>query len=241
MFVQGLCQACSKQPKKYTCPRCTRRICSLACSLSHKIAFSCSGQIDRLSHLKSTAENEEGEVENKRVSPDDLLKDARFLEHVANSLENTVNNNVGVQEGKKKAQRPFMSRKQRELVKVVKRVYSSTLLLFLPPTFSKAKQNKTYAHTKTHVIHWTIEVKHDGILKLLHSVPDTRSVSELCDCNSLHTVHVYDEAPGARKSGWIPLPNFDNMSVKEALQGIGIVEFPKFRFCEVKTLDLDEK
>ena len=238
MVVQSLCQVCFKEPKKYTCPRCTRHTCSLACSLSHKTTFPCSGQINRLSHLKTTADNEEGEVENKRVSPDDLLKDARFLEHVASTLEKTGSNNIGARGDKRKAQKACMSRKQRELVKIIRRGYSNTRLFFLPSTFSKSKQNKTYAHTKTHIIHWTIEVKHDGITNLLHAVPDTRNISELCDCNSLHTVHVYDEAPGVRKSGWIPLPNFDTMSVKEALQSIGIVEFPKFRFCEGRNFRL---
>lgn len=178
-------------------------------------------------------------MESKGVNHDDLLKDARFLEHVANSIEKSVEHNIGVREDKRK---PFKSRKQRELVKVIRRNYSNTRLFFLPSTFSRAQQNKSYAHTKHHCIHWTIEVEHEGGMKLLHSLPDTMNISEFYDCNPQHyIISVYDEAPGVRKSDWIPLSTPSNMSIKEALRNVGIVEFPRFKFCMVETVDLDEQ
>lgn len=178
-------------------------------------------------------------MQGRGVNSDDLLKDARFLEHVANSIEKTVEHSVGAREDRRK---PFKTRKQRELVKMIRRNYSNTRLYFLPPAFSRAQQNRSYAHTKHHHINWTVEVECDGVTRLLHSAPDTMNVNELCDCNSQHyTVSVFDEAPGMRKSDWIPLPTPNNMSIKEALQNIGIVEFPRFRFCEVETLDLGEQ
>lgn len=40
------CAICSSSEPKYTCPRCDRPTCSLACSRAHKDKFACSGERD---------------------------------------------------------------------------------------------------------------------------------------------------------------------------------------------------
>ncbi|KAF8605491.1 hypothetical protein BDV93DRAFT_429573, partial [Ceratobasidium sp. AG-I] len=44
------CALCT-QPSKYTCPRCTLKTCSLACSKSHKAQSNCSGERDRAAYV----------------------------------------------------------------------------------------------------------------------------------------------------------------------------------------------
>ena len=48
------CFICS-QPSRYTCPRCSLRICSLSCSNSHKTQLSCSGTRDLTSYISPNA------------------------------------------------------------------------------------------------------------------------------------------------------------------------------------------
>jgi hypothetical protein len=210
--------------------------------LSHKAIFSCSGQIDRLAHLKKIEDQEEGEVMSKGVQPDDLLKDARFLEYLANGLERMTDRDGDGQEDQKKRHRPFRTRRQHELVKVIRRNYSSTRISFLPSHFSRSQQNKSHARLKTHSINWTVEVDQDGVTRLLHCIPDTMDIGEFCDHDLQHySVSIYDEAPGLRQSGWTALPHHGTLSLKDALTNIGIVEFPRFKFCKVHASHLDEQ
>lgn len=43
MSVSTKCEVCNEAEFRYRCPRCLRRICSLACSREHKKLYSCSG------------------------------------------------------------------------------------------------------------------------------------------------------------------------------------------------------
>jgi hypothetical protein len=48
---EALCEICSSQPAKYTCPRCHVKSCSLACSRTHKTTTACSGQRDKAAYV----------------------------------------------------------------------------------------------------------------------------------------------------------------------------------------------
>lgn len=45
------CSICLSQNAKYTCPGCTTRFCSLACSTSHKSKTGCTGQRDKVAYV----------------------------------------------------------------------------------------------------------------------------------------------------------------------------------------------
>ena len=179
---------------------------------------------------------------SRHAGPDDLLKDARFLEHVAISLERNADHASNPQEEKRNQHRPFKTRRQQDLIKVIRRDYEGTRITFLPSNFSRAQQNRSHASIKNHMINWTVEVNQDGGTRLLHSVPDTMSVGELCDCISHHhNVFVHDDFPGVRRPSWIALPNSSTMSIKDALRNVGVVEFPRFKFCRCNDSDVDEQ
>src|SRR5262245_629201 len=52
MLSPPLCAICNHRAPIYTCPRCRTRTCSLSCSSNHKSREACSGQRDRVKHVK---------------------------------------------------------------------------------------------------------------------------------------------------------------------------------------------
>ncbi|PSC72977.1 box C D snoRNA 1 [Micractinium conductrix] len=65
------CQECWQSAAKYTCPRCERRTCSLACVKAHKEASGCSGKRDRTGFVGRASFDERT-----------FFSDYRFLEEV---------------------------------------------------------------------------------------------------------------------------------------------------------------
>ncbi|KAG8721169.1 hypothetical protein FRC08_015282 [Ceratobasidium sp. 394] len=48
--IPTICTVCSN-PSKYTCPRCSVKTCSLACSKSHKTSTGCTGERDKAAYV----------------------------------------------------------------------------------------------------------------------------------------------------------------------------------------------
>jgi hypothetical protein len=51
---QTLCEVCSSGVSKYTCPRCSMKICSLDCTQAHKTTTGCNGIRDKVKYVPMT-------------------------------------------------------------------------------------------------------------------------------------------------------------------------------------------
>ena len=71
-----LCAICSNEPPKYTCPRCSTKSCSLACSKAHKAQTGCTGERDRTAF-----------VPMNEYDYGTLVNDYSFLEDVGRKVE----------------------------------------------------------------------------------------------------------------------------------------------------------
>lgn len=63
-----LCEVCEAALKKYTCPRCQVRSCSISCLNKHKKIRECSGIADQFS-----------KIEGKKIEEKDVEKDYLFV------------------------------------------------------------------------------------------------------------------------------------------------------------------
>lgn len=137
------CVICHENPVKYTCPRCSRRTCSLNCCLKHKKTFECNGQRDRTSF--KTLET---------MTDLDLLSDYRFLEGVQRCVDGSERDPLGNQMksfNDSTRQEKFLQNKLKSL--------ASIRILFLPKFSTRHKQNRMSFDRRTDDVLWHVECR----------------------------------------------------------------------------------
>lgn len=122
------CIVCHTKPIKYTCPRCTRRTCSLTCCLSHKKTWNCNGQRDKTSFKPLDAMNDL-----------DLLSDYRFLEEVHRQIDTSQRDQLSNQ------MKSFNeTTKFQKLIQTKLKQMASIRMLFLPKFSTRHKSNQMW-------------------------------------------------------------------------------------------------
>lgn len=219
-----LCGVCKTEASKYTCPACRRRTCSLRCTNFHKKDAFCTQKPDLLAHLRESHGNTPKSL--TKPSEDELYLDYRFLQHVASQVQRSPK-----QDGKRFLKRPpsLLNKRQKDLLRVIRQEYADTRLHFLPSTFSKSKANKSRAHTKANAVYWTVGITQEGGRETMkHDVSGDTFLQEIIGGDG--PVCILDEQPGKRAAGWNPVHPSDTL--KKALAGISIVEYPVLRVCK---------
>lgn len=255
--LQGApCSVCKMAASLYKCPRCLTQTCSLTCCKLHKERDRCSGKEDLLAHLrqsnsvlKSKIELEEGEeppassssecsdddtkginsveitARKPRIDEAETTLDARFLSHVQGHLTNKPITEVEFDHHQK---RPTFTTtpRQRDILRVIQKGYTNgAYAVFLPPFFERAKMNRSRV-VRNNIIAWTLEIVPGDIR---HDILDDIRLSELLP-NHSQIMEIKDENPGVYTPRWRQVSS--NSTIREALSGVHIVEFPVFRACK---------
>lgn len=137
------CVMCQENPIKYTCPRCSRRTCSLPCCLNHKKTFQCNGQRDRSSFKPLDAMNDL-----------DLLSDYRFLEEVQRCVDTSERDPLANQRKSFNETTRYQKMIQNKL-----KALGGIRILYLPKLSSRHQHNQMWFDRKTDDIHWHIECR----------------------------------------------------------------------------------
>lgn len=165
----------------------------------HKSRTGCNGVADKLAHL------EEGKGD---LGPEVLAKDALFLEHLSE----------GIEQGRSVEEKKSFTARQKNIMKVLKR--QCGYISFLPHQFSRAKTNRSRA-TKDGIL-WTVEL--DG--ELLHEISDDRRISDFVG-GSEGKVLILSHLPGKKPLEWVS--KSADLRLKDALNGISIIEYPQIK------------
>ncbi|WVW82112.1 hypothetical protein I302_104117 [Kwoniella bestiolae CBS 10118] len=157
------CSACSSSTPKYTCPRCSKRSCSLACTKKHKSTDKCSGVRDPTSFVPLTAYGQGAWSDDYKWLEEGRRKVTEWGE------------NVGFQELMDAAKKPSTSKfprneRERNMNKFKKRNSRKELLKrellmghncsveFMPVGMEKKKANQSSWNPKTKQLQITIHL-----------------------------------------------------------------------------------
>ncbi|KAF3482181.1 uncharacterized protein GIQ15_04940 [Arthroderma uncinatum] len=168
-----LCAICHENTRKYKCPRCASRTCSLACSKRHKLWSQCSGVRDPAEYLKR----------NELATPAAFDKDFNFITGIERSLERAevdaekrgidLDTGVDVHGGKAKRRNDFARGEvplQRGLEK------SGVCIVKAPKGMTRNKQNSSHWHKKQKCLNWAVEWIFPGCQKTISKCLVTASV-----------------------------------------------------------------
>ncbi|PKU60436.1 hypothetical protein MA16_Dca027104 [Dendrobium catenatum] len=153
----SLCNECGLNPRKYRCPGCSIRSCSLPCVNSHKKRTSCTGKRRLTEHVPLS-----------QFDDNLLLADYRFLEEtkrVAESARRMING-FRCYFGFKLQTKLFMLRNAARRRQIQ--------LLFFPAGMSKRETNQSRYDQRKNTFFWTIELMfHDtGVVLVHHGVDE---------------------------------------------------------------------
>ncbi|XP_058087657.1 uncharacterized protein LOC131234735 [Magnolia sinica] len=136
----SLCQECSQNPSKYTCPGCSLRTCSLPCVKSHKQRTSCTGKRLRTAFIPLS-----------QFDDNLLISDYNFLEETKRAAESAQRMRDGLF-GNYGFRLPIRLKLLRNAAGRRK-----TRLLVLPSGMEKREKNRSIFHQRKKSIFWTIE------------------------------------------------------------------------------------
>jgi hypothetical protein len=132
------CTICHQNPIKYTCPRCSRRTCSLPCCLKHKKTWNCTGQRDRVSFKSLDAMNDL-----------DLLSDYRFLEEVQRQVESSQRAPLANQTKSFNGSARYQKCIQNKLQSL-----AAIRILYLPRVSTKHKSNQMWFDRSVKILYY---------------------------------------------------------------------------------------
>ncbi|KAM5477044.1 Box C/D snoRNA accumulation [Microsporum audouinii] len=168
-----LCAICHEKRRKYKCPRCASRTCSLACSRRHKLWSQCSGLRDPAAYLKRS----------ELATPAAFDKDFNFLTGIERSLERAEVDaeargidllaDAGLNGGKAK-QRCDQVRGEVPLQRGLER--SGVRIVKAPKGMTRNKLNTSHWHKKQKCLSWAVEWIFPGGEKTISKCLDTTSV-----------------------------------------------------------------
>lgn len=173
-----------------------------------------------------------------------LIEDAEFLNGIQNkllsitpSLQDTSDSEQDQEENAYEQALPkpkkFMCNRRAEVESVLALKYPGTLVTFLPESFSRSQENKSFVTRENCIIAWTVKV--NGVI-LADLVSDNtqlrqiflRSLSNEHDDGECSGWSVLEEHPGVSRPTWSPIPDTD-VTLRQLLTGLHFVEYPAFR------------
>lgn len=226
----GICEVCSIQPAKYTCPECEVKTCSLPCVKIHKKELECSGIRNKVKFKPL-----------KKINNMDFQSDYILLE------ESTRRTDILKKQGKIIKNMTFYNLPR---MKIKNATYKRNIhLYYLPKNFSRHKSNTTYYDWKKDKIFWKVEwvfVEADMTSLFDNRVPETEILAgalskyldpEKCDPSSKkllscyhnidqNTIEVLLKSEDASQKKYYLLQKDD--SIIENLSNKKIIENPAF-------------
>ncbi|KAK2726713.1 hypothetical protein QYM36_007522 [Artemia franciscana] len=135
----GICEVCSGDVAKYTCPRCSIHTCSVRCSKIHKEEIECSGQRNKTAYKPL-----------KDFNDLDVLSDYRMLEEIGRSVDTC-----------KRDSTRKVTRIGQELTVHLHKLRAAcfkrnTRIRFMPSVMIKHKENTTRLDWRTNEISWRV-------------------------------------------------------------------------------------
>ncbi|KAK2870581.1 hypothetical protein FQN49_003077 [Arthroderma sp. PD_2] len=168
-----LCAICHENTRKYKCPRCASRTCSLACSRRHKLWSQCSGVRDPAEYLKRS----------DLATPAAFDKDFNFITGIERSLERAeVDAEArGIDlvadadvHGRKARRRADHVKGEVPLQRALER--SGVRIVKAPKGMTRNKLNTSHWHKKQKCLSWAVEWIFPGGQKIISKCLSTTSV-----------------------------------------------------------------
>lgn len=221
---EDMCKVCDENTAKYRCPKCLTRTCSLECVKAHKKSTKCDGVRCKTAYVPMSAYNE-----------NHLLSDYRLLEEIARSCDNN-------DRGLKKT--PYTISKWTAIQRNEARRRNIDLKL-APLVFSTHQENSTRYDIRSKSFQWHIEWQFMPLdFKVqVKKVPDSNTIwqalshisseivsgkpgiqSYLENANIAIFIRRLDYPSNVEKYHRIDT----KLTIKEALGGKTVVEFPRF-------------
>lgn len=136
----GNCEVCDANTSKYTCPRCEVKTCSIICVKIHKKELECNGVRDKTLYKPM-----------HKFGNLDLLSDYRLLEEISRSVSK-YRTDIN------KRWTRFQTALPIQLYKLKCAAFRRGVkLFFLPPNFTRHRENTTYYDWKKNKLYWRIE------------------------------------------------------------------------------------
>lgn len=217
---EDLCNVCVENAAKYRCPKCLTRTCSLACVKAHKKSKNCDGVRCKTAYVPMS-----GYKENN------MLSDYRLLEEIARSCDNN---------DRDLKRTPFTTSKWTAIQR--KEALRRNINLKLAPVlFTMHKENSTKYDFRSKSFQWHIEWHFLPLDFKLQAtkVPDSKTVREALKDSSSGKPEIQSYLENANIAIFMRRLDYPSstekyhridtkLTIKEALEGKTVVEFPRF-------------
>ena len=209
-----ICDVCLLDDVRYTCPSCSIKTCGISCSKAHKISLNCSGLVN---HTKF--------INKKEFSNESVISDSFFLNEVSRIKSNLSRTNQEKQPFNKKT-------------KLISQCMKRQIKLRIMPFGYRNEKNKSYHNSRykklikrTDMIHWTIELKHDGNNKIINNIQETTLLDDiLTEYDPSEYVYMKREGVPCNNPQYYELDR--KLTIKDILKMKIIIEFPTFIICK---------
>lgn len=216
MSMNSICEECTAQEAKYTCPSCLVKTCSLTCVNSHKERLACNG-------TKSVTDY----VSMKEFTDHQLVADFNYLEDVGRLVGGAKRDKKAMSQHKSTAS------KLDRLVRMCALPQRDIELVTLPGMMVRRKKNKSYYCPKEKVVHWTIGwlVGNEDTETLVHRRVESSTWRE----NIPRYTDYPEESMLLLKTPNCPAnaPEYSRInldsSIIETLKGRVVIEYPQVR------------
>ncbi|KAF3207041.1 hypothetical protein TWF192_000632 [Orbilia oligospora] len=220
MDPTALCSVCVEAESKYTCPVCTARTCSLACSKRHKLRTSCEGQ-QRPSTFKSKSDLHH---------PSQVAADFDFL----NSIQRALDRATDEPHGPLRPKPPLDHR--------IKDICNNRGLVVLPAPCQSSRAGQNHSSYNSDRIIWTVEWVFNGSITYTARVDESLTIKDAFENQVLPSLstpppssdakahplnlvyHLRSLEPHSQSITLLPLAAQDTLS--KALVNATILEFP---------------
>lgn len=224
-----MCEVCSLQNARYTCPKCEIKTCCLSCSKVHKKELDCSGLRDRTKYIPL-----------KNMTKVDFMNDYYFLEECTKFVKDKKDN---------KKVKPRHHGGISKSLHTLKKVASDRKirLLYMVGDLTRRKENRTIYDSKKQVILWHLELifvnannlkvsarieenqrLSDVVLSFLKSEdPAIQKSLEFYKSSGIKNLKVLFKAEGLKGDQYFVLDL--EKSLKKNLTNKVVIEFPTFQ------------
>ncbi|ORZ03922.1 hypothetical protein BCR43DRAFT_520980 [Syncephalastrum racemosum] len=171
------CQVCHQQPWKYTCPRCEKHTCCVACIKQHKAQEGCSGERSK-THFISRNTYQEKDMMSDYVYLEDMARRADTL-----SRDRQRNSITAPTRPQHQQQKKILDPRSKFLVQHARQQLHIHLDI-LPFEMSRHKKNKSNYNKKSRQFFWTVEYHFhdtDDHVVLDHGNPGNRTLRASLD------------------------------------------------------------
>ncbi|SCU87932.1 LADA_0E07118g1_1 [Lachancea dasiensis] len=183
----SLCEICSVEQARYTCPKCNKRSCSVACIKKHKSQDSCTGTADDIASYVSREKLKSADTADETNML--VQRDYNFLMGMNRRFE------LLKRDGKSKNKRALVSahshghpthlRKRQNLEKIPQVIRRGVYCILLPKGMQRAIQNKSKWDKTLDLFVWSLEwsiITPEGKLEFNHTSHRNRETDTLFEC-----------------------------------------------------------